>query len=222
MSRSSCRHRCAEVAERAPYVRVGKYALSECTPRLCSKTLESVRCYRNDNLGVMKYIECMVACDGIRGGQTHTRLASTRCQATESSTCSLDECRIPAATSTGRWRASASGRTSEGEARKGAALLTWGPGSFGAAGATWAGVPLSCGSTPNLLTTITPTEIPWLKLSRKFPIGLRTPNPLKPRILVRRLAVDGQRDARGDTCGQPPAPCPTDGDWEASGFVGEG
>ena len=54
-------------------------------------------------------------------------------------------------------------------------------------------------STPDLPTKITPTKIAGLKLSGKFPMGLGIPplelpillesNPLKSRILVRRLAV---------------------------------
>ena len=53
--------------------------------------------------------------------------------------------------------------------------------------------------TPNLPAKIVPTKIPWLKLSGKFPMDMRIPprnikimlvsNPLKSRILVRRLAV---------------------------------
>ena len=53
--------------------------------------------------------------------------------------------------------------------------------------------------TPNLSTGIIPTKIAWLKLSGNFPMGLGVPplklkillesNPLKSRILVRRLAV---------------------------------
>ena len=57
-------------------------------------------------------------------------------------------------------------------------------------------VPLA---TPNLPANIIPTEICWLKLSGTFPMGLGIPplklkimlesNPLRSRILVRRLAV---------------------------------
>ena len=53
--------------------------------------------------------------------------------------------------------------------------------------------------TPNLPTKIIPTKIRRLKISGKFPMGLRIAplgikillesNPLKPRILVRRLAA---------------------------------
>ena len=70
----------------------------------------------------------------------------------------------------------------------------------------WVSAPAGNGSrvdaeaiTPNLPTKITPTMIAWLKLSRKFPMGLRIPplrikillesKPLKSSILVRRLAI---------------------------------
>ena len=53
--------------------------------------------------------------------------------------------------------------------------------------------------TPSLRTKITPTKIARLNISGKFPMGLGIPtltikillesNPLKSRILVRRLAV---------------------------------
>ena len=53
--------------------------------------------------------------------------------------------------------------------------------------------------SPNLPTKIMPTKIAWLKYSGKFPMDIRIPplkikillesNPLKSRILVRRLAV---------------------------------
>ena len=55
-------------------------------------------------------------------------------------------------------------------------------------------------STPNLPTKIIPTKMCRLRLCGKFPMGMRNPpletkiplesNPLKSRILVRRLAVD--------------------------------
>ena len=55
------------------------------------------------------------------------------------------------------------------------------------------------GAAPNLLTKIIPAKIRWLKTSGKFPMDMRTSplqikilfesNPLKSRILVRRLAV---------------------------------
>ena len=58
-------------------------------------------------------------------------------------------------------------------------------------------------ATPNLPTNISTTKIAWLKLSRRFPMDMRIPplrikillesNPLKSRILVRRLAVYGLR-----------------------------
>ena len=53
--------------------------------------------------------------------------------------------------------------------------------------------------TPNLPTNIIPTKIRWLTISGEFPMGMIIPpleikillesNPLKSRILVRRLAV---------------------------------
>ena len=59
--------------------------------------------------------------------------------------------------------------------------------------------------TPNFPSQIIHTEIAWLKLSGKFPMDLRIPplnikivlesNPLKSRILVRRLAVPWNRRA---------------------------
>ena len=64
--------------------------------------------------------------------------------------------------------------------------------------------------TPNLPTKIIPTKIPWLNISREFPMNIRIPplwikillesNPPKSRILVRRLAVRGSR-RRGSTAG---------------------
>ena len=58
---------------------------------------------------------------------------------------------------------------------------------------------LTLGSKSNLPTKIVPAKIAWLKLSGKFPLGLGIPplqiqimlesNPLRSRILVRRLAV---------------------------------
>ena len=54
-------------------------------------------------------------------------------------------------------------------------------------------------SAPNLPTKIIPTKIHWLNISGKFPMDMRIPpltlkilpesNPLKSRILVRRLAM---------------------------------
>ena len=54
--------------------------------------------------------------------------------------------------------------------------------------------------TPNLPTKIIPTKICGLKMSGKFPLDMRIPalklkillesNPLKSRILVRRLAIN--------------------------------
>ena len=54
-------------------------------------------------------------------------------------------------------------------------------------------------STPNLPTNIIPTNITWLKLSGKFPVGLGIPpvqikivlesNPLKSTMLLGRLGV---------------------------------
>ena len=56
--------------------------------------------------------------------------------------------------------------------------------------------------TPSLPTKIIPAKIPWLKISGKSPMDMRIPplkikimldsNPLKSRILVRRLAVRTQ------------------------------
>ena len=55
---------------------------------------------------------------------------------------------------------------------------------------------------PISLLKIIPTKICWLKLSKKFPMGITIPhltikimlesNPLKSRILVRRLAAPGE------------------------------
>ena len=60
----------------------------------------------------------------------------------------------------------------------------------------------NAGVTPDLPTNITPTNIAWLRLSRKFPMDLGIPpliikimlesNPLKSIMLVRRLAVGRQ------------------------------
>ena len=62
----------------------------------------------------------------------------------------------------------------------------------------------SCGflvnrSTPNLPTKIIPTKIRWVNIYGKFPMDMRIPpleiqvmlepNPLRSRVLVRRLAV---------------------------------
>ena len=67
--------------------------------------------------------------------------------------------------------------------------------------------------TPNLPTKLLPTKIAWLKLSGNFPMDIRIPplktkimlesNPLKSRILVRRLAVvqDGAIWCRIVQCG---------------------
>ena len=68
-------------------------------------------------------------------------------------------------------------------------------------------MPRACSGTrelawkPNLPTKIIPAKIRFLKLSGKFPMDMRIPpldiemllesNPLKSRILVRRLAVAG-------------------------------
>ena len=65
--------------------------------------------------------------------------------------------------------------------------------------ATWYSQVACRKHTPNLPTKIIPTKTAWLKLSGRFPMGLGIPplnikillesNPLKSRILVRRLAV---------------------------------
>ena len=57
----------------------------------------------------------------------------------------------------------------------------------------------ACSRTPNLLTKIIPAKISCLKISGKFPMDMRVPtlgikiqlesNPLKARVVVRRLAV---------------------------------
>ena len=62
-------------------------------------------------------------------------------------------------------------------------------------------------ATPNLPTEIIPTKIRRLELSGRFPVDMRVPpleikiqlesNPLKSRILVRRLAVCDIHAARG-------------------------
>ena len=54
-------------------------------------------------------------------------------------------------------------------------------------------------AAPNLPTEIIPAKIRWLKISGEFPLDMRTPplkskmllesNPLKSRIVVRRLGV---------------------------------
>ena len=66
--------------------------------------------------------------------------------------------------------------------------------------------PRVSGVTSNLPTKILPAKIAWLKLSWKIPMDMRIPrlkikillesHPLKSRILVRRLAVQGKQNSQ--------------------------